>query len=614
MISSSLRRLLLGALLAGAGSAATAAALPAAESLSPLPAGGWVGLADGAVRLYDAAGAVRAERRVRADSLDLRVAGDEALALIVESVSQDALLLRIDLARAEIAPVASWAATQTVSAACLYRDAAANLHAFVVGKNGVADHLVLRGAQFASVRQIAVAPDAEACRVDDAGHRLFVSDAGGLWAHRADPEGVAQREPVALRQPLGPLKKGGGPVAVLAAGVAVADAGAARILMMARAADGGWRVAHSLPAPAEAEALVAWRDSARDRLAARADDSLAWRRLSLPPLPPAPTTADALPVVRARVQTDEVPSYGDAADDPALWIHPTDPARSLVLGTDKRRGLGVYDLQGRERQFLPVGRINNVDLRQDVAWGGRRADIAVATERDANALVVLGVAPDGRVGELGRVPTGMTGIYGLCLHRPAASAALEVFVNEKSGRFLHLRLDEADGRIAATRLREFRTATQPEGCVADDRSGRLFVGEERRGVWTAGADAGTPPELQLVAPVDRWLRRDVEGMAIYHGADASYLVVSSQSNDSYVVFDAAPPFRRRGAFRIGMNLEAGIDGVSETDGLDIASVPLGPAFPQGLLVVQDGYKVLPAGRQNFKYVAWEDIAGALGLR
>ena len=54
--------------------------------------------------------------------------------------------------------------------------------------------------------------------------------------------------------------------------------------------------------------------------------------------------------------------------------------------------------------------------------------------------------------------------------------------------------------------------------------------------------------------------------------------------------------------------------MSETDGLDVTSAPLGPLFPQGALVVQDGRNITPAERQNFKLVSWERIAEALGLR
>lgn len=106
---------------------------------------------------------------------------------------------------------------------------------------------------------------------------------------------------------------------------------------------------------------------------------------------------------------------------------------------------------------------------------------------------------------------------------------------------------------------------------------------------------------------------DVEGLALYHGAARSYLLVSSQGNNSYLVLEASPPYRYRGAFRVGINAGAGIDGTSETDGLDVSSADFGGPYRHGMLVVQDGYKRMPDGPQNFKYIAWQDIATALAL-
>ena len=68
----------------------------------------------------------------------------------------------------------------------------------------------------------------------------------------------------------------------------------------------------------------------------------------------------------ALVETRAVDSVDDAADDPAIWVHPTEPEHSLVLGTNKQTGLEIYDLQGKRLQSLAVGRLNNVDLRQGV--------------------------------------------------------------------------------------------------------------------------------------------------------------------------------------------------------------------------------------------------------
>jgi myo-inositol-hexaphosphate 3-phosphohydrolase len=38
---------------------------------------------------------------------------------------------------------------------------------------------------------------------------------------------------------------------------------------------------------------------------------------------------------------------GDAADDPAIWRNPADPAGARILGTNKKQGLLVYNRTAR---------------------------------------------------------------------------------------------------------------------------------------------------------------------------------------------------------------------------------------------------------------------------
>src|SRR5262245_960394 len=83
-----------------------------------------------------------------------------------------------------------------------------------------------------------------------------------------------------------------------------------------------------------------------------------------------PSAAAPLPVA-ATVETIQVPHEGDAADDPAIWVHPSTPALSIVIGTDKKGGLAVYDLDGQQLQYLPDGNLNNVDIRTGFSLGGR---------------------------------------------------------------------------------------------------------------------------------------------------------------------------------------------------------------------------------------------------
>lgn len=314
-----------------------------------------------------------------------------------------------------------------------------------------------------------------------------------------------------------------------------------------------------------------------------------------------------IPVAMPSAQTEPVRGGGDAADDPAIWVHPTQPARSRILGTDKKRGLAVYDLQGRETQFLPVGRVNNVDLRQRVRYDGRAWDLAVATQRDQRSVLLFGIDGAGKVSTLAELPTGLDEVYGICSARNPAGG-LDVFVNDKDGRLLQLRVTRKSGAWSSATVASMKLATQPEGCVADEPGRQLFVGEEKRGLWRVALDAdGRLGDAEIILPVGDMLHADVEGMAVHRSPAGAWLIVSSQGNDSYVVLDADAPHAVKGRFRVGLNPARGIDAASETDGLDVTSASLGGEYGEGLLVVQDGHKRWPTGRQNFKLVPWREV-------
>ena len=76
-----------------------------------------------------------------------------------------------------------------------------------------------------------------------------------------------------------------------------------------------------------------------------------------------PIMGDPAVTVTARAETPPVgTAREDAADDPAIWRNPANPAASLVVGTDKKGGLYVYDLKGAQKSFLAAPGLNNVDL------------------------------------------------------------------------------------------------------------------------------------------------------------------------------------------------------------------------------------------------------------
>ena len=143
-------------------------------------------------------------------------------------------------------------------------------------------------------------------------------------------------------------------------------------------------------------------------------------------------TQDAqTPEVSAVVETEPVLSSGDAADDVAIWLHPDDPAESVIVATDKDRGLVIYDLKGTALQHLQAGEINNVDLRYDFPLGGERVTLIAGSNRTNESVIVLTLDPATRqLRPLPSVPINvdLEDAYGLCMYRSPKNNRFYVFV------------------------------------------------------------------------------------------------------------------------------------------------------------------------------------------
>jgi 3-phytase len=312
--------------------------------------------------------------------------------------------------------------------------------------------------------------------------------------------------------------------------------------------------------------------------------------------------------VAAVVETAPVPHADDAADDPAIWVNPADPSLSTVIGTDKDGGLAVYDLSGKQLQYLPDGELNNVDLRDGVALGGERVALVAAGDRSDNTIAVYKVDPSSRrlVNAVARPLRMDVQLYGSCMYRNAQTDKTYFIATSEAGDVEQWELFDASGRIDGRKVRTLRPASgKSEGCVADDALGRLYVAEENVGIWRYGAEPDAGAERVQVDRVGKGhLVADVEGLAIALGdGETGHLVASSQGDNTYAVYErgGTNAFVRR--FRIGDG--DGVDAVQETDGIDVTATDLGGPLAGGLFVAQDGTN--PGAHQNFKLVPWGDI-------
>ena len=335
--------------------------------------------------------------------------------------------------------------------------------------------------------------------------------------------------------------------------------------------------------------------------------------------------ADIQPVVRTDRVTDD-------PDDPAIWVHPTDPARSLILGTNKVKAptgaVVVFGLDGKVRQTAAgIDRPNNVDVEYGLALGNGRADIAVATERLKSQLRVFRVTEDG-IADI--TSPGNTLVFagrsgeqaapmGISLYRRPRDGAIFAIVSPKNGpreNYLgQYRLsDDGQGRVKATFVRYFGAfsgAAEIEAVAADDALGYVYYADENSGIRKYHADPDAPDAARELAHFGRTgFKANQEGIGIYVREDGTgYIVCTDQLpglSEYHIYRREGEPGRPHDHTR-ELKVVRGV--ADSTDGVEVTSSPLGPRFPAGVMVAMN------SSAKDFLVFRWEDLAadGAVKL-
>ncbi|MGO4191989.1 phytase [Arthrobacter sp. YAF17] len=331
----------------------------------------------------------------------------------------------------------------------------------------------------------------------------------------------------------------------------------------------------------------------------------------------APVASAAVVQVSATVETAPIHGSGDAADDPAIWIHPTDPSKSTIIGTDKStdgRGLVVYDLSGRELFYYPDGRMNNVDVRYNFPLGSSRVGLVGASNR-ARSLDFYKVNESDRsltkVGSF--APTANIATpRGFSFYHSPDTGKYFAYVTD-IGKVEQWELDGSTGSVTGRLVRSWTVSgpAHTEGLVADDEMKRLYIAQEDiGGIWRYGAEPGDSTAGTRVASTTENggdIVQDIKGISIYYGSGgAGYLLAASQGSNRFHAY-ARDDNRPLGAFAIPAG--NGIDAVTGMDGVDVTNFGVGGPFPQGFFVTQDTAND-GGQRQNFKAVPWQSIAAA----
>lgn len=332
----------------------------------------------------------------------------------------------------------------------------------------------------------------------------------------------------------------------------------------------------------------------------------------------------------------------DAVDDAAIWVHPTDPSKSLIISSDKsdHGGYDLYNLDGSEQDWQADGRLNNVDIRYNFPLAGERVALVAFTDRltKPNRIVFYKVNTATRtlVRLSGGAMTGsaLTTPRGFAMYHSPTSGKYYAFVTDR-GNTEQYEIDGSTGSIRLTFIRKlWKPAHSTEGMVADDELGYFYLAEEKDSsatvevvghIWKFRAD---PPANPLEAPTmvasttndpsgTGVLAPDIKGLTMYYAAGGKgYLIAASQgvvpghSYSSFGVFDRVTG-TYKGSFAL-TGATCSIDEVAGEDGIDVTNFNLGSAFPKGFFITgdfanKDG-SVL--NRQNNKVVRWDTVAAA----
>lgn len=310
----------------------------------------------------------------------------------------------------------------------------------------------------------------------------------------------------------------------------------------------------------------------------------------------------------------------DDSDDPAIWLHPTDLSKSLILGTDKEGILFVFDLDGKIfRSVSHEGwmRLNNVDVEYGMVLNDQETDIAVVTDRDGGKIYALTLPDLRRVDGGGIVAfegTGQQRPMGIALYKRPKDGAIFAIVSRKegpSGAYLwQYRLeDDGTGNIKFSKVREFGEFSgvnaagegEIEAVAVDDELGYVYYSDELFGVRKYRADPDIPhADDELAVFGTDGFASDREGISIYKINDhTGYILVSDQQANKFRIFTregtADDPHQHElvKVVRVAAN---------DSDGSEVTNAQLNVKFSKGLFVAMSDNK-------TFHYYSWAELAG-----
>ena len=304
--------------------------------------------------------------------------------------------------------------------------------------------------------------------------------------------------------------------------------------------------------------------------------------------------------VTANVETEPVFAGDDAADDMCVLENFNNPESSLIISSDKKYGIIVYDLEGVKLYDYEVGRINNVDILPSRSFQNKY--IVAGTNRTYNSIDIYLFNSMGELENLilrKEIPS-LKDVYGVTFYRDEFNTYL--FISDKKGNVEQWSYNNDEVNSEIKFVRKLKFSSLVEGLVADESKGKIYIGQERKGIWELNAFPSLDSQKKLIFKKSKNFKPDFEGLALRDdGNGEGYLIASVQGSNGYLIID-----RKSLDAKIFFRIIDGdkIDGTTETDGIDVTSIKTSK-FPNGFFIAQDDDN--DGLNQNFKLVDWNKI-------
>jgi myo-inositol-hexaphosphate 3-phosphohydrolase len=346
-------------------------------------------------------------------------------------------------------------------------------------------------------------------------------------------------------------------------------------------------------------------------------------------------TSDVAP---APVETAVI--TGSKAIDPALWINPTDPTKSMIIGANDTQ-LSTYDMNGAVLDAGTAGAAESftgVDTRDGFSLGGSQVSIATAVGNGVIRFYAIDPATrtlTDKTATAGGITLPKHGgsVSTVCMYQSPVSGKTYAFVMADNGGAQQLELMDEAGKVNYSIVQGFGTtggdwdvaATTANGCVVDDETKTLYVSEKGAGIWKFDAEPPVAPAMATGTLIDTpapagHLSNTTKGLAIVRtGAGTGYLMASTfdsaapaATDASFNVYDRAAGNAFIRTFKVAAGAAA--DNCHESEGIAAAAAAnLATGFAQGMFVCQDSKNrtgVNGAGDEamNYKLVPMELIA------